>query len=49
MKNDNKLIPKLYAAIAAELDRREPYLKPRTLSEGDGSGRASRSPTHGTL
>ncbi len=35
MKNDNKLIQRLYDALSAELDRREPYLKLRTLSEGD--------------
>jgi hypothetical protein len=35
MKNDDKAIPKLYAALSAELDRREPFLRLRTLSEGD--------------
>ncbi len=35
MKNENKMIPKLYDALTAELDRREPYLKLRTLSDGD--------------
>ncbi len=35
MKNENKMIPRLYDALSAELGRREPYLKLRTLSEGD--------------
>jgi hypothetical protein len=35
MKNDNKMIPRLYAALSDELDRREPFMKLRTLSEGD--------------
>lgn len=29
------MIPKLYAALSTELSRREPYLRFRTLSEGD--------------
>lgn len=35
MKNNNSLIPKLYALISSELEKRQPYLTPRTLSEGD--------------
>ena len=35
MKNDNRMIPKLFAALSAELDRCEPSLRFCTLSEGD--------------
>ena len=35
MKNDNRMIPRLYTALSGELDKREPFLSMRTLSEGD--------------
>lgn len=35
MKFNNLVIPKLYTLLAGELEKREPFLTLRTLSEGD--------------
>ncbi len=35
MKTDNRMIPRLHAALTAELERRKPFLSLRTLSDGD--------------